>query len=197
MASRKEAWGPPGDDSRHLTLAALEAGLAALPDAPLDQGRVELIVARHADGTRHTHERIELTPEGGVPGDRWGRVIPDKPEMQLTVMRRDVGEMIGNGQPLTVFGDNLFVDLELAAEVLPVGSRLQVGEATVEVSSMPHDGCAKFKERFGKDALRLVSGKALRDQNLRGIYWTTIEAGSVGVGDAIEVLSRPDSEPPR
>ena len=197
MASSKEDWGPPGNDSRHLTLAALEAGLAALPDPPLDHGRIELIVARHADGARHTHERIELTPERGVPGDRWGRLIPDKPEMQLTVMRRDVGEMIGNGQPLTLFGDNLFVDLELAADALPVGSCLRVGEATVEVSSMPHDGCAKYKERFGKDALRLVSGKALRDQNLRGIYWTTIEAGSVGVGDAIEVLSRPESKPAR
>ena len=195
MASSGEDWGPPGDESSHLTLAALEAGLAALPDPPLDHGRVQLIVARHADGTRHTHERVVLTPEGGVPGDRWGRRIADKPQMQLTVMRRDVGEMIGNGQPLTLFGDNLFVDLELAAYALPVGSRLRVGEATVEVSPMPHDGCAKYKERFGKDALRLVSGKALRDQNLRGIYWTTIEAGSVGVDDAIEVLSRPDSGP--
>ncbi len=195
MARSDEGWGPEGDAGRHLSLAQLEAGLAALPDAPLDRGRVELIVARHADGTRHTHEQIELTPEGGVPGDRWERLLPDKPEMQLTVMRRDVGEMISNGQPLTTFGDNFVVDLELAADALPVGSRLRVGEATVEVSPMPHDGCAKYKQRFGKDALRLVSGKALRDQNLRGIYWTTVEAGSVAVGDPIEVLSRPVEEP--
>ena len=90
-----------------------------------------------------------------------------------------------------MFGDNLFVDLDLAAENLPTGARLRVGEALVEVSPMPHDGCAKFKGRFGSDALRLVSGKALRHLNLRGIYWTTVEAGDVRVGDPIAVLSRP------
>lgn len=191
MSHSQEAFGPPGDASRHLPLHALEAGLEDLPAAPLEDGTLEMIVARHADGTRHTHERIELTPELGIPGDRWGRLLPDRPEMQLTVIRTDVAGLIGNGQPLTVFGDNLFVHLDISADALPVGSRLRVGEALVEVSPMPHDGCAKFKQRFGRDALRLVSGKALRDQNLRGIYWTTIEPGEVSVGDAISVLSRP------
>ncbi len=191
MAGGPEDYGPLGDDTRHLSLDTLEAGIAALPVAPRDHGGVRLIVARHADGTRHTHEQITLTPEGGVPGDRWGRLLTDRPDMQLTVMRQDVAELIGNDQELTVFGDNLFVDLDLTTANLPVGSRLRVGESLVEVSTMPHDGCAKFKQRFGTDALRLVSGKALRAQNLRGIYWTTVEPGEVRVGDSIDVLSRP------
>ena len=111
--------------------------------------------------------------------------------MQLTAIRENVAQLIGNGQDLTVFGDNLFVDLDLSAANLPVGSRIRVGEALVEVSPMPHDGCAKFKQRFGTDALRFVSGKALRAQNLRGIYWTAVEPGEVRVGDTIDVLSRP------
>ena len=31
---------------------------------------------------------------------------------------------------------------------------------------------------------------AVTDQNLRGVYWTTLEAGRVAVGDAIQVVSR-------
>lgn len=191
MAAAHEDYGPRGDEARHLALEPLEAGLAALAEAPRENGRVELIVARQADGVRRLHDRIKLTPEAGVPGDRWGRLLTERPDMQLTAIRRDVAELIANGQDLTVFGDNLVVDLDLSAENLPVGSRLRVGRALVEVSPLPHDGCAKFKQRFGKDALRLVSGKSLRDQNLRGVYWTTLEAGEVGVGDPIDVLSRP------
>ena len=59
----------------------------------------------------------------------------------------------------------------------------------------PHDGCHKFKGRFGGDALRFVSQKTRRDQNLRGVYWRVIEDGDVAVGDTIEVLSRAPSSP--
>ena len=35
----------------------------------------------------------------------------------------------------------------------------------------PHNGCLKFKGRFGGDALSLVQRAQTRDQNLRGVYW--------------------------
>ncbi len=54
----------------------------------------------------------------------------------------------------------------------------------------PHNGCAKFKARFGLDALRLVQAGPTRDQNLRGIYWKVVEPGEVGIGDPIQVVSR-------
>jgi MOSC domain-containing protein YiiM len=184
-----EDYGPRGDPARHRSQAAIEADWARL-SAPPDRGRVALIVARRADGVRETPQRALLTPEGGVPGDRWARSIPDHPEMQLAVMRRDVAEMLANGQPITIAGDNLFVDLDISAANLPVGSRLRVGEAVVEVTPMPHDGCVKFRGRFGGDALRFVSSVERRDQNLRGVYWRVVESGGVAVGDPIEVLSR-------
>jgi hypothetical protein len=37
-------------------------------------------------------------------------------------MRRDVAELVTNGQSLTVLGDNLFVDLDLSDANLPAGS---------------------------------------------------------------------------
>ena len=108
--------------------------------------------------------------------------------MQITVMRRDVAELIANGQPLTVFGDNFFVDLDISEANLPPGSRLRVGEALVEVTAKPHTGCMKFQQRFGPAALRLVNER--KDLNLRGIYFRVVEPGQIAAGSAIEVLSR-------
>ena len=187
---RKEAYGPEGDPARHRPLAELEAGLRALPTAPRDSGHLALIVRRRADGVRETPQRVRLLPDEGVPGDGWSRRPPRDPEAQLAVMRRDVGELVGNGQPLTVFGDNLFVDLDLSCANLPPGSRLRVGRALVEVTPKPHNGCRKFEGRFGRDALRFVQAPATRDQNLRGIYWRVVESGEACLGDRVEVLSR-------
>jgi hypothetical protein len=188
---RAEDYGPLGDPSAHQPLAQLEQRLRALAPAGADLGRLALIVRRHPDGARETLDRVGLSLQDGVPGDGWTRRPPRDPEAQLAVMRRDVAELIANGQALTLFGDNLFVDLDLSAANLPVGSRLRVGAALVEVTPKPHNGCHKFKARFGGDALRFVQQKPTRDQNLRGIYWRVAEPGEVAVGDEIRVLSRP------
>lgn len=177
------------DAAFHLPLAELEARLRALPAAPKDSGRVILIV-RRTTGARETPERVRLTPEEGVPGDDWNRRPPHNPEAQIAVMRRDVADLIAHGQPLTAFGDNLFVDIDISSANLPTGTRLRVGEALVEVTPMPHNGCVKFKARFGQDALRFVNAKLTRDQNLRGVYWKVIEPGEVSVEAEIQVLSR-------
>jgi hypothetical protein len=184
---------PAGDPARHLAIAALQAGFAALGDLPKTHGRVTLIVRRTADGTRETPERIDLTREEGVPGDDWTRRPPRDPEAQLAVMCHRVAELIGNGQPLTVFGDNLFVDLDLSIANLPTGTRLRVGGALVEVTPKPHNGCSKFHARFGSDALRFVQAKPTRSLNLRGIYWKVIEPGAVAVGAPIDVLAKPEN----
>ena len=105
--------------------------------------------------------------------------------------RNPLAELVAHGQPLTLFGDSLFVDFDLSLENLPTGSHVRVGEAVVEVTSMPHDGCSKFKKRFGADALLFVNARATRHLNLRGIYWKVIEPGEVRVGSSVEVLSRP------
>jgi MOSC domain-containing protein YiiM len=190
VAQGREAYGPTGDAARHRPLAELEAGLHELAAPPRDSGRLALLVRRRADGVRETPERALLSPEEGLQGDGWSRRPPRDPEAQLAVMRRDVAELIANGQPLSLFGDNLFVDLDVSTANLPPGARLRLGEALVEVTPEPHDGCLKFKGRFGQDALRFVSAKPTRDQNLRGIYFRVVEAGEVCVDDRIEVLSR-------
>jgi len=110
-------------------------------------------------------------------------------------MQVDVAGLIANGQPLTLFGDNLFLDLDLSAANLPAGSRVRVGGATLEVTPKPHNGCRKFHARFGPEALRFVSKPDLRPRNFRGIYMRVVEPGEVALGDAVEVLARAASTP--
>jgi hypothetical protein len=181
----KEAFGPEGDSSRHLSHAALDEGLSALPVAPKDVGKVALIVRRRPDGERETPNSVQLSPEQGIPGDGWSRRPPREPAAELAVMRRDVAELISNGQSSTVCGDNLFVEMDISTGNLAIGARLRVGEAVVEVTPKPHNGCLKFKQRFGQAALEFVNRESTRDQNLRGIYWKVVEAGEVSVGASI------------
>lgn len=186
---------PNGDPECHLPLASLEAGfagLAALDGPPADLGRLWLIVRRLPDHTRETPERIVLSVDEGVTGDNWVRKLPLNPEAQISVMRRDVGELIANGQSLALFGDNLFVDFDITASNQAPGTRMRIGRAVLEVTTKPHTGCRKFAGRFGHDALRFVSSKEHAALNLRGIYWRVVESGEAAVGDAIEVVKRPD-----
>lgn len=178
-------------DGLHRTLAELERGLAELPNPPTENGRLALIVCRRAPGLHEALDCVRLTCEEGVPGDEWSRRPQRDWNSQLTVMRQDIAELVANGQPLTTPGDNLIVDLDISAKNLPPGSRLRVGEALVEVTAQPHNGCFKFANRFGKDALRFVNASATRHHNLRGIHWRVIDGGEVRVGAAIHVVSRP------
>jgi MOSC domain-containing protein YiiM len=179
-----------GDPARFRPLEFLETQCAALPPAPRDAGRVHLLVKRGPRGQREALPRAFMTPESGIPGDAWGRQRHPAPEAQLTVIQIDVAELIANGQPLTLFGDNLFLELDLSEANLPPGSRLRAGTATLEVTPEPHDGCRKFRERFGDAALRFVSKRDLRHLNLRGVYMRVVEAGEIAAGDAVQVLSR-------
>ena len=179
-----------GDPVRFLTLAHLQRQFEALEAAPADAGRVTFVMRRGAGGVRETPAEIRLVLDSGVEGDAWGRKAQRDPQMQIAVMQPDVAALIANGQPLTLFGDALFLELDLSTANLPAGSRLRVGAALLEVTPAPHNGCRKFQARFGAEALRFVSSPQWRQRNLRGIYMRVIEAGTVRPGDPASVLAR-------
>jgi MOSC domain-containing protein YiiM len=182
--------GTVGDPALHLDIAALEAGLERLDDAAKDAGRVALLVRRGEGGVRETPEKGYLSGLAGLEGDAWGREADRHPDAQLTVMEVGVARLIANGQPLTLFGDQVLVDLDLSKENLPLGSRVRMGSAVLEVTAKPHNGCQKYRARFGTDALRFVSRPDLRHRNFRGVYFRVVEDGEVAVGDEVTVLSR-------
>lgn len=181
--------GPWGDSAYHLAMPELEAQFAQL--SPSTQaGELVLIVSRHENGERDTPDHVMLTPGDGVPEDAWMRKTPRKLDAQISIMRADVARLFANGQPLCLAGDNLLVDLDLSRENLPAGSRLRLGAAILEVTPEPHNGCSKFNQRFGNDALRMTAAPKYTSVRLRGIYAKVIEEGSVAVGNPIEVMSR-------
>ena len=85
-------------------------------------------------------------------------------------------------------GDQLLVDADLSIENLPAGTRFAIGTAVLEVSGMPHTGCAKFSARYGSDALRWINSPTGRELRMRGMNATIVESGTVRVGDAIRRL---------
>jgi len=85
----------------------------------------------------------------------------------------------------TLAGDNLYVDMDLSEENLPVGQRLSLGNAILEITSIPHNGCGKFKARFGADALQFVNSPLGKQLHLRGIYAKIVQAGKIKTGDRL------------
>jgi len=85
-------------------------------------------------------------------------------------------------------GDQFYVDFDLSADNVPPGTRLVIGTAEVEVTPLPHLGCAKFGQRFGKDANRFVNSDLGKALNLRGVNARVITAGTVNTGDIIRKL---------
>ena len=180
-----------GDPVCFRTFEELEQLLNTLSGTPKDNGVVTLLMSRREGGRRELPRSVRLEIDAGMPGDAWGRNPKRKLEAQLATMQTDVAELIANGQPLELAGDNLYLALDLSNGNLPTGSRVRAGGVLLEVTPMPHNGCKKFRARFGEGAHHFVNVPDLRHRNLRGIYFRVIEPGTVSVGDPVVLVSRP------
>lgn len=174
----------------------LAAGLHQVLESPANDGTVALIVARPDKELRELRERSEVTPEAGLPGDRWARYcarkLPDgalNPDTQITLMNsRCVALVAGTQDRWALAGDNLFVDLDLSEANLPAGQRLKIGSAVLEITAQPHTGCSKFQRRFGPEALKFINAPERRSLRLRGIHAQVVQPGTISVGDRIEKI---------
>lgn len=181
-----------------LPTAELAAGLDEIRRAPKDAGTIELIVRRPAEDQREVLAEGRLDVAEGLVGDNWrargSRSMPDgsaNPEMQINVMSaRAVARVAPARERWSLAGDQLFLDLDLSVENLPVGTRLALGEAIIEVTVPPHTGCAKFAARFGCEALAFVNSPAGKALRLRGLNARVIQSGTIRTGDRVRKLSR-------
>lgn len=156
---------------------------------PRGVGTVRLITLRVGGRQHELPLSAMLTVEGGVAGDKWGEEVSPDPDGQVTLMNARVAELIaGDRVPRPLPGDNFLVDLALDEEALPVGARVRLGQAVIQVTAKPHSGCKTFRERFGAEALRWVNVRANRPLRLRGVMCRVVVAGSVAVGDQAVVL---------
>ena len=179
---------------RHLDRQELEAGLEEIRRAPKDDGVLALIVRRPAVGERELLDEGVLDPTVGLVGDTWNvrgsRSTPDgssHPDMQLNIMNvRSTALVAQDRGRWALAGDQLYVDLDLSGENLPPGTRLRLGGAVIEVTPIPHTGCAKFVSRFGAEAMKFVNSPVGRELNLRGICAKVVEPGTLRVGDRVK-----------
>ena len=157
--------------ARHLSRDELAAGLDEILRSPRERGALRAVVIRPQTDARELLQRCELSPERGVHGDNWAlgcwMTLPDgrpHPDVQVTLMNARTIALIAQDEarwPLA--GDNLYVDLDLSAANLPPGTRLAIGSALLEITAVPHNGCAKFAAALRRrgDALRqLARGQA-------------------------------------
>jgi MOSC domain-containing protein YiiM len=158
-----------------------------------DGARLESIVIRPAVDQRILVEEARLDPAYGVEGDGWAARAAAAsadgtvdPATQVTLMNVRVLEAIEpDRERWPLAGDQLLVDLDLSIAALPPGSRVAIGSAVLELSEMPHTGCAKFSGRFGSDALRWINNPEGREHRRRGANAKVVEAGTIRAGDAI------------
>jgi hypothetical protein len=171
----------------------LTAALEHLRAAPKDAGTVDLIVRRPAEDRREVLDEAQLDPAVGLVGDNWlergSRQTDDgraHPLMQLNITSSRVSALLADDEDRQALaGDQFHVDLDLSVANLPAGTRLAIGDAVVEVTEQPHNGCAKYRRRFGEDALRFVNSPLGKELRLRGLNARVVTGGTVRRGDAV------------
>lgn len=179
----------------HQTFSALETGLDHIRSAPADQGTLEMIIIRPSANQRVTPERCSFSAKGGAEGDHWAlgcwKSLPDgspDPTVQVAIMSSRCLSLLAPRSDWPLAGDNLIVDLDLSIHNLQPGHKLQIGTVVLEITSVPHTGCAKFKDRFGEDGLKFISNKTGKELRLRGIYAKIITDGELRLGDHVVKL---------
>ncbi len=170
-----------------------------LRNSPREVGRIELLVRRPAPAEREPVQELEIDTQLGVVGDDWSR-RPSRhtadgaphPEKQVNLVNaRAMQSIAGDRSRWPLAGDQLYVDLDLSHAHLPPGTQLSVGEVVLEVTAQVHQGCGKFVERFGADALRFVRSAQGLSLRLRGMNTRVVRGGRVRLGDSVRRRSVP------
>ncbi|MEM9518730.1 MAG: MOSC domain-containing protein [Actinomycetota bacterium] len=183
-------------DIVHLSTEQLEAGLEHVKAAPADHGTLELIVQRPDKDMRVVLSEAELNHDEGLAGDNWNQRGSRRsadggphPDMQLNIMNVRILEQIaGSRDRMPLAGDQLIVDFDLSEANVPPWTKLAIGDAVIEVTDQPHNGCAKFSRRFGVEAHRFVNSPLGKELHLRGINARVVTAGTIRQGDTIRKI---------
>lgn len=177
------------DETTYATADEMAAGLEKIRESPRDGGVLKLIVRRPATEEREALQSGVLDPAFGLEGDAWGSRTGQSPDTQITIMNaRAIALLARQPGRWPIAGDQLYADLDLSDNNLPPGTRLAVGTAVLEVTTIPHLGCKKFSARFGPEALQFVNSPEGRKLRLRGMYARVVTPGVVAVGDAFKKL---------
>lgn len=178
---------------KHLTKEELYAGLDHIKKSPKETGRLEWIVRRPNEGEREVLQTGELSETTGLVGDNWQTRKSSRtsdgsahPDMQLNIMNvRAIALLAPDKERWALAGDQLYVDMSLTDENLPNGTQLAIGSAIIQITDQPHNGCNKFRKRFGLPALQFVNSPIGKELHLRGVNAKVIKAGTINQGDEL------------
>ncbi len=130
-------------ETKYLTIAELDQGLDIIRQSPKNEGVLELIVRRPQVDIRELLEVGELDLAQGLVGDNWktrgSSRTPDRlshPDMQLNIMNaRSIALIAQSRERWQLAGDQLFIDMDLSEENIPIRTKLALGLAIIEVTS--------------------------------------------------------------
>jgi MOSC domain-containing protein YiiM len=161
-----------------------------LTPSPTEAGTVEVCVVRTGRGVRATPDEVELEAGSGVVGDHWGSNDHDEERNEVSLINVHVIRSLAKGDEVRtpLSGDNFQVDLDLSEENLPVGTTLELGEAELRVSDMPHRPCLQFVKRFGPVAAKRVARANRLGRRGRGVLCEVVRGGRVRRGALIRVV---------
>ncbi len=176
-----------------LDLATLQSRLPWVLAAPRDHAPIRALCVRPAEGERRFVETIHFDPVAGVVGDRWFAKtwmhLPDgspDPRIQVCLLGARVLELVQPDPDTMPYpGDNVIADMDFSVANLPVGQRLQVGSAVLEVSDVFNTACSKWRQRYGDDSLRWINLPENLPHRLRGILCRVLQPGKATCADTL------------
>ena len=139
---------------------------------------VSVNISERKGGRKHPVPEIQLKLRHGIVGDAhagdWHRQVSLLAEESIDTMRAGCSILLDDG----IFAENINVaGLEL--KTLPIGSRLAVGGAELEVTQIG-------KECHTECAIKRAVGKCVMPTE--GIFAIVTKEGTVRPGDEIEVI---------
>lgn len=174
-------------------LDQLNAAIPHILSAPKDEAAIDILCQRPNFGERLYPDSLEVSPEAGIKDERWLKHpwstlddgSPD-PRIQISILPRRVFDLVV--QDKIHPGDTIVADIDTSFDNLPVGQRLEIGTAEIEVTDLFNDGCVKWKVRYGADAKKwLVLPEHLK-YRLRGVLCKITKAGVIHKTDVIRKI---------
>ena len=163
--------------------------LDKLTASPKQEGMVHSIFRRPPEGGREPLNHCRVEPGRGLVGDKWEEDPERQEGTEVSLINVHLIRAIADGpRQWAEAGDQLVVDLDLSEANLPVGTRLAIGEAVIELSDVPHRPCEAFHARFGAKAAKRVARGCARGLRSRGAMCRVVEAGKIKPGSEVRVL---------
>ena len=178
------------------TIEELNVELPHIRKAPQDEGVIHKLCYRPGFRKREFVDELSLSVTNGVKGDRWKEFgwlkLPDgspDPRIQVCILQKRVLDCVWQeGDGVDYPGDTMIVDMDMSDANLPIGTRLQVGSAIIEVSDVFNDACTKWVARYGKQSRQWINLPENVPLRLRGILCLIVQDGKVSRSDRMRKL---------